>query len=179
MHVKAKELAVSGLMLALTVICILLGSVIETNTLFLLAAASYCEGIIIREYGLRSGIAFFTAGILLGMLVAPNKFYVISYGAMALYILLTEVLWDMVGKLTPGSGQRSMYVAVKYLIFNIIYLSMIYFMRDLIFPQKLSALMWLGVILAGQIGVWFYDKAYHYFQGELWGKLRKSLRLSE
>lgn len=43
MHVKAKTMAFSGLLLALTVIFMVLGSVIETSTLFLLAAASFCR----------------------------------------------------------------------------------------------------------------------------------------
>ena len=51
MHVKAKTMAFSGLLLALTVIFMVLGSVIETSTLFLLAAASFFVGIIIREFG--------------------------------------------------------------------------------------------------------------------------------
>ena len=51
MHVKAKSMAVCGLMLALSVVCMVLGSVIETSTLFLLAAASYFTGIVIREFG--------------------------------------------------------------------------------------------------------------------------------
>ena len=46
MYVKAKKTAIAGLMLAFTMICIAMGSVIETNTLFLLAAASYFVGII-------------------------------------------------------------------------------------------------------------------------------------
>ncbi len=42
-----------------------LGSVFETNTLFLLAAASYFVGIVIREFGLRTGAAFYLASVLL------------------------------------------------------------------------------------------------------------------
>ena len=53
MHLNAKKMAVSGLMLALTEACILAGSVLETNTLFLLAAASYFVGIVKRECGWR------------------------------------------------------------------------------------------------------------------------------
>ena len=34
MHVKARMTAFSGLLLALSVVCMALGSVIETNTLF-------------------------------------------------------------------------------------------------------------------------------------------------
>ena len=44
MHVKARMTAFSGLLLALSVVCMSLGSVIETNTLFLLAAASFLRG---------------------------------------------------------------------------------------------------------------------------------------
>ena len=40
MHLKAKRAAFGGLLLAMTVIFMFLGSVIETNTLFLLAAGS-------------------------------------------------------------------------------------------------------------------------------------------
>ena len=75
MHVKAKTMAFSGLLLALTVIFMVLGSVIETSTLFLLAAASFFVGIIIREFGLRIGAAFYAAGVILGFITAPNKFY--------------------------------------------------------------------------------------------------------
>ena len=59
MHVKAKKMAFGGLLLALTIVCMVLGSVIESNTLFLLAAASYFVGIIIRETGMRTGAAFY------------------------------------------------------------------------------------------------------------------------
>ena len=90
MHVKARMTAFSGLLLALSVVCMALGSVIETNTLFLLAAASYFVGIIIREFGMKAGVAFYLADILLGFLVTPNKFYVISFAAMGFYILATE-----------------------------------------------------------------------------------------
>ena len=55
MHVKAKILAFGGLLLALTVIFMMLGGIIESNTLFLLAAASYFVGIMIRETNFRMG----------------------------------------------------------------------------------------------------------------------------
>lgn len=93
MHVKARMTAFSGLLLALSVVCMALGSVIETNTLFLLAAASYFVGIIIREFGMKAGVAFYLADILLGFLVTPNKFYVISFAAMGFYILAAEGSW--------------------------------------------------------------------------------------
>ena len=95
MHVTARRVALCGLLLAFSVICMVLGSVFETNTLFLLAAASYFVGIVIREFGLRTGAAFYLASVLLGFLTAPNKFYVISFSAMGLYILGTEALYRL------------------------------------------------------------------------------------
>ena len=55
MHVKAKTVALGGLLLALTVVFMALGSIIETSTLFLLAAASFFVGIVVREFGLKTG----------------------------------------------------------------------------------------------------------------------------
>ena len=86
MHIKAKTMAFGGLLLALTVVCMALGSVIETSTLFLLAAASFFVGIVIREFGLKAGAAFYIAAVLLGFITAPNKFYVLTFAAWGLYI---------------------------------------------------------------------------------------------
>ena len=63
MHLNTKKIAFAGVMLALTEVGIALGSVIETNTLFLLAAASFFVGIVIQEFGLKSGAGFLLAGI--------------------------------------------------------------------------------------------------------------------
>ena len=48
MHVNGKKTAVSGLLMAVSVLLIILSGLIETNTLFLLAAAAFCTGIIVR-----------------------------------------------------------------------------------------------------------------------------------
>ena len=53
MHLNTKKIAFAGVMLALTEVGIALGSVIETNTLFLLAAASFFVGIVIQKRGRR------------------------------------------------------------------------------------------------------------------------------
>ena len=90
MHLNTKKIAFAGIMLALTEVGIALGSVIETNTLFLLAAASFFVGIVIQEFGLKSGAGFLLAGILLAILLSPNKLYVVSYAFMGFYILIID-----------------------------------------------------------------------------------------
>lgn len=166
-------MALGGLLLALTVICMVLGSVIETGTLFLLAAASFFVGIIFREFGGKTGAAFYLAGVLLGAMLAPNKFYVITYAAMAAYILGAEIVWELLGGWNVDVKKRKrVFLAVKYAIFNLIYLPAVLFFQELLFGRTLALWVAAGVLIIGQAGLFFYDCAYEYVQRELWGKLR-------
>ena len=161
MHVKAKQIAFGGLLLAVTVVCMALGSVIETNTLFLLAAAAFGVGIVIREFGLRTGVAFYLAAVLLGFLVTPNKFYVITFAAMGFYILGIEAVW------------MGFFWFAKYLIFNLVYLPCLFGFRSMLFQKAVSDQLLLAAVMVGQIAILVYDKAYQYVQGTLWEKWRK------
>ena len=80
--------AFSGLLLALSVVCMALGSVIETNTLFLLAAASYFVGIIIREFGMKAGVAFYLADIFWVM-----KYVVFNLMYIPMVLIFQELLF--------------------------------------------------------------------------------------
>ena len=75
MHVKAKTLAFGGLLLALTVIFMSLGSIIETSTLFLLTAASFFVGIVVREFGLKAGAAFYLAAVVTDLLLVTGVLF--------------------------------------------------------------------------------------------------------
>ena len=175
MLINAKTVAFGGLMLALTEVCIALGSVIETNTLFLLAAASYLVGIVIRETNLRIGSGFWLAGVILGILIAPNKFYVFSYAAMGLYILLIEIAWNQIGKMQEKVPRMKVFWCVKSLIFNLIYITTLFVGKELLFVGDIS---WKAIILfliAGQIALIIYDKAYEYVQRQIWSKVRGRL----
>lgn len=207
MHVNAKRMAVSGMMLALSVICMMLGSVIETNTLFLLAAASFFVGIIKREYGIKTGCAFYAAGVLLGFLLAPNKFYVLTYAAMGFYILAVEMAWKLLGRgygaadmeqaektqdknqnmcqdkrreMIPkearsAAARKRIFLLIKYLIFNCMYIPTIVGFQNVIFGRKLPTGMFVGVLLVGQAGLYIYDWAYEFVQENVWSKIRGKL----
>ncbi len=173
MHLKARNMAFGGLLLALTVICMVLGSVIETGTLFLLAAASFFVGIVLREFGRKTGVAFYLAGVLLGGIAAPNKFYVATYGAMGIYILGIEFAWGRLGSWNADIRKKTVVMwVIRYAIFNIIYLPAVLFLQKLLFGSVLSAWATAGILAAGQAGLWLYDGAYRYVQREMWGKMR-------
>lgn len=177
MHVKAKAMAFGGLAIALSIVCMALGSVIESNTLFLLAAASYFVGIIIREFGVKTGAAFYAADVLLGLLIAPNKFYVLSYAAMGLYILLIEAFWRLLGSKAYGAPKRWLFWLIKYAVFNLLYIPALVLFPELFFSRGLSAPWMAGVLLAGQAGLFVYDQAYEYVQRQIWTKYRGKILL--
>lgn len=172
MHVNAKLVAMGGLMLAFTEAGIALGSVIESNTLFLLAAASFLVGIMIREAGLRFGGGFLIAGMLLGILIAPNKFYVFTYTGMGCYIWIREMLWEWLAKASEKVNRMKLFWFFKILTFNVVFIMGIAFGWKLFAEKEVSWQIVLGIAAAGQIGFLLYDMAYEYVQRQIWSKIR-------
>jgi len=168
MHVNAKKMAVAGLLAAFSAVMLVMSSVIETNSLFFICAASFCVGITIREWGVSFGFVFLLASTLINVLVAPNKFYCITFAVMGIYLLLSEYLQKRVKRtITLWIG--------KYLIFNFIYIPALLFFQDLLFVRKVTGVTFIVFLLAGQIGLVVYDRVYVYFQSVIWGKLRLRL----
>ena len=91
-------MAFTGVLAAFAVILLVLSAVIETSSLFLIAAAAFCVGIVLREWGIRAGAAFLTASFLVGLIVAPNRLYCITFLAMGIYLVLSEILWEKVAQ---------------------------------------------------------------------------------
>lgn len=173
MHVKAGKMAFGGLLLALTVIGMWLGSAMETGTLFLLAAVSFFVGVVFREFGGKTGAAFYLAGVLLGGILAPNKFYVATYGAMGFYILAVEAAWGLLGGWNANVRKKAaVFWGIRYGVFNLIYVPAVLFFQELLFGRKLSIWVTAGILAVGQAGLWLYDGAYRYVQREIWGKTR-------
>lgn len=172
MHVKAKTVALGGLLLALTVVFMALGSIIETSTFFLLAAASFFVGIVVREFGLKTGGAFYLAAVLLGAVTAPNKFYVLTFAAMGVYIWGIEAVWRWLERHPEMTQRYKVFWIAKYVIFNIVYIPVVLIFRELLFGQTVSDGIMAAVIAGGQIGLFIYDRAYDYVQVHMWGKMR-------
>ncbi len=181
MHIRAKKIAIGGVMLALSLVSMMLGNVLESNTIFFLALASFFVGIIIREFGMKTGYAFYAAGILLGVIIVPNKLYVVTYAAMGIYILVSESVWRQIGKMLGSNNMFSIEQykvalwVIKYLLFNLMYIPAIIGGSQFLFGKQLSTGMTVCVWIAGQIGLWIYDKAYDYAVGKIWNKMRGKL----
>lgn len=175
MHVDAKKIAEAGLLAALSVILVILGAVIETNSLFLIAAASFCVGISIREWGIRFGFGFWLACTLLNFMLAPNKIYGLSFSAMGIYIFISEFMWEKLADSNKIKRRKLCLWMGKYVIFNCLYIPAVLFFPSLLFTKKITgSMLWL-ILIAGQAGLFVFDRAYVYFQGYIWGKFRKKI----
>jgi hypothetical protein len=177
MFLSAKKMSFLGLLLACAVLMVILSGILEFNTLFLLAGASFSVGIAIRESGLRFGFGFFIAGTLLSLILAPNKLYCITFAAMGLYLVSIEFAWEKLASTKGSRNMSKMFWVIKYVIFNVMYIPIILFLPKLIYPGKLNKGLVVVLMIGGQLALLIYDTAYSYFQKSIWGKLRGRLHL--
>lgn len=177
MFLNAKKLAFLGLLLAFDVILVVFSGILEINTLFLLAAASFCVGIAIREEGKSIGFGFYLASILLGLILAPNKFYCITYAAMGMYLVLIEYAFDKLVQIKNSNKRKILFWIMKYLVYNVMFLPILFLLPKLIYQGELSTWLLALLLVVGQVALFVYDQAYNYFQRSVWGKVRGRFKL--
>ncbi len=176
MLLGTKKLAFLGLLLALSVLTVILSGILEFNTLFLLAAGSFCIGIAIRESGIRFGFGFFVAAVLLSIMLAPNKIYCITFAAMGFYLIIAEYAYEMMVHIKKNGNRRIILWVIKYVTFNAMFIPILLLLPRLVYSGSINKGLLVVVVLAGQIVLFIYDRAYDYFQKNIWGKARVRLK---
>lgn len=181
MHVKTKKLTVSAMLLAVSVLLVYMGNMMESSTLFFLAAASFGVGLMQREYGTGSGFVLWIATVLLGLLLVPQKLYLLTYSAFALYILLTESIWNRLCRIQEEKKRRLTFLIARPVIFLVLYIPLVIALPRLILntalTQKAGNLLYPVLIGFGLCFLVLFDRAYCYFQGVVWEKIRRALKL--
>ena len=92
MHVSVRALAVSGVVTALAIVCIFLGSVLEFNTAFLLILAAFMTGTVAAVAGIPAAWCSFAATVILGSLLSPEKLYVLTFSFFVPYAINCEYI---------------------------------------------------------------------------------------
>jgi hypothetical protein len=152
MLLKSKDIAYLGILLGLNQLFIILSSVIETNTIILFAAAALIVGIVIVEFGGKSGIAFYIASCILGFFLTFNKIEIITYILFfGLYSIIKHVL-------EVKTKNKTILYSGKFLFFNTAIVSL-YFIVKIFISFELS--WWM--ILAAQVLFIIYDYAFTIF----------------
>ena len=181
MHVSTKNLTVSAMLLAIAVILLYLGNVLESSTLFFLALASFCSGIVQTEFGQKSGWVFWIANMLLGFIVVPQKLYMVTFAVFSLYILLTEMAWGCLCRRVEENKRNWLFIFIRLAVFNVMYLPLVLGMPKLFLGEgllmKAGNLLYPVLLLGGQLFLFLFDRAYVYFQGVIWERIRRAIKL--
>lgn len=179
MSIKARKVAFLGLLSAVSVVMIILSGVFETSTVFFLAIASFCVGIAIYEYGIGTGVSVYIACLILGFLLAPNKFYLITYSGFAIYICSIEWTYRFLEKKIANQLKRNRITWVlKYIYFNLIYLPILFLFPKLIMTGTLNRKLVILMVVMGQVVLYLLDRVYNSFMGYYCKELRKRLRIN-
>ena len=183
LHLKSKQVAWCGVIMAIAVILQICAGVIETSSFFLLALASFLAGCVERKFGLKTSAGFCFGAAVLGFILAPQKLYCFTYAGFCVYVLATEYFRGKNGSIKNSDKAENFMdnIRVQYIIKGIIYHVLliaavfvsakisgleVIFSAD--FIEKIKQLPVVVVIFAAVIAaelLWFiFDKAYIFFQ---------------
>ncbi|MDD7404146.1 MAG: hypothetical protein SO170_10510 [Butyribacter sp.] len=175
MLLKSKEIAYTGILMAIAVVLIILGGYFEGSTLFLLAAASFLAGIVERNFSVVTAFIFFAGTVLLGIFLAPQKLYCATFAVFCIYVIVAEFL-----EKKQFQAEHPVPVGIVWTIKGILY--HILLLVSLVLTEKLFGLdtflqqKWMVSLRQYQIlfvvimiicaeAVWIvFDRAYVYFQ---------------
>ena len=166
MLLKSKDIAYLGVLLGLNQLFIILSSIIETNTIILMAAAALMIGVVIVEFGSLSGTLFYAASCILGFFLTLNKVEIITY-------ILFFGLYSVVKHLVEYKiFNKIISYAIKIVFFNISLL-ILYFVVNQFIVLKLFWWMVLGAEALFLI----YDYAFTVFINYYINNIRPKIKI--
>ena len=110
------------MMVALGVIILYIGSLVEVLDISMAAIASLLCIIAVIEYGRAYAVMVFGATALISMLLLPNKFAPSLYALLIGYYPILKELIERIGKKSFKKGTAVLHWAVKMLFFNAAFL---------------------------------------------------------
>lgn len=175
MFLKSKEIAYTGILMAIAIILIIVGGYIEGSTLFFLAAASFLAGIVEKNFSIVTAFAFLVGTTLLSVILAPQKLYCATFAAFSFYVIVAE-FFERKNDSVLSKTQRTAVWGIKAVVYHVLLLVSLFLFQhffgfDDFFKQKWIAklreyqvFLVIVTVLAAE-AVWLlFDKAYLYFR---------------
>ena len=183
LHLKSKQVAWCGVIMAIAVILQICAGVIETSSFFLLALASFLAGCVERKFDIKTAAVFCSGAVVLGVILAPQKLYCFTYAGFCVYVLAAEYFRGKNGSIKNSDKAEKIMnnIKIQYIIKGIIHHVLliaavfvsvkisgleIIFSAD--FIEKIKHMPVFAVVFAAVIAaelLWFiFDRAYIFFQ---------------
>lgn len=167
---NSKKISISGIMLAITVLCLFLATVLPTNRLSFYALSSFTVSVIIIEYGAKAGWAFYIASCLLSFVLVYEKLELIPY---ILFFGLYGIAKYYIEKL----NNILLEYVLKYTFFNICIMLFVLFVREIILKGIEIKFPWWIFAIVLQIVFLIYDYVYTLFIQYYKNRLRMRFRI--
>lgn len=186
MLLKSKEIAFTGVMMALGVLLVTLGGYFEGSTLFFLAAGSFLTGVVFRSISLTAAFSFVAGTTFLGFILAPQKLYLATFLAFCIYVIVAECLEKAWGGERAVLKKSRVWVA-KALLYHFllgisIFLVQKFFGLEILFSKgvlskfKNQKILLIILLFFSAELLWLvFDRAYFYFQGR-YGRMFQRLK---
>ena len=156
---RTKRVAVSGMMVALGVIILYMGSLIEVLDISMAAIASLLCIITVIEYGKLYALLVFGATAVLAMLLLPEKFTPSLYALLIGYYPILKEIIERIGKKSGKRAFSAICWAIKIVFFNaallVVALVAVYV---LVLPES-EEWMEITLLLLGNAAFVLYDIA--------------------
>lgn len=170
MLLTSRRIAILGLMTAVSVILISLSGIVESNSLFFLVAASMIVGIGLRITHIYLGGGLFAASLILSLILAPNKFYCLTYSFLSIYLIGTEVMFEWIAKKDGILRKKQVLTVAKIIWFNLLYIPILLFLPGLMFNDITQELpLWYkgAALVVGQVFLLIFEYANRYVHIQL------------
>ena len=156
---RTKRVAVSGMTVALGVIILYMGSLIEVLDISMAAIASLLCIITVIEYGKLYALLVFGATAVLAMLLLPEKFTPSLYALLIGYYPILKEIIERIGKKSGKRAFSAIRWAIKIVFFNaallVVALVAVYV---LVLPES-EEWMEITLLLLGNAAFILYDVA--------------------
>ncbi|MBR6444498.1 MAG: hypothetical protein IKS63_03620, partial [Firmicutes bacterium] len=145
------KIALGGVFLALTIVSLVIASVIPGVELTFYALSSVFIGMMILETGIGGGLAVYTATIILGLLLVPNKVALIPF-------IFFFGIYAVIKCFAEKPKQRSVQMIIKIVFFAAVFCIAYLFFKELFFGNiDLPGWSFPALLIAGIAGFILYD----------------------
>lgn len=167
---NAKRIALSGILGALSIVCLFLAAYLPAGRLGFYTVSSFLCGIIIIEFGGRAGWAFYAATGLLSLVLVPDKLGIVPYIMFFGIYAIIKYYIEKLGKMLPE-------VLLKLAFFNLC-LGLAYLLVRQVFAYAVDTrLPWIILIIAAQGAFVVYDYVFSRLAAYYRLNLRKHLKI--
>jgi len=165
---NTKKIALSGVLGALAVVCLLLAVVLPTSKLAFYVLSSFFISVIVIEYNIKAGWLFYAATSLLSFIILPDKLGIVPYLIFFGLYGLVKFYIEKISKAVPE-------YMLKYVYFNLSLSIAYYLVREIFLENITVGIPWWAAVIGLEIVFAVYDYVYTLFIGYYRMKLKKVL----